>query len=104
MSFNKTPQFNELESIIYQNLRLMKNNEKLYKVLLRIHCKDLDISQVKSNELESLYFINRREEDIQMELALSLGDITQEEYNNWETECVEEDVNFDKFLSQLEGV
>ena len=51
-----------------------------------------------------MYFTNRREEDIQMELALSLGDITQEEYDNWETECVEEDVNFMKFLSQLEGV
>jgi hypothetical protein len=79
---------------------LIENNENLYRLLLRIHRQHLDISKMKTNELETLYFITRREEDKEMELALTSGEITQEEYNDWETERVEDDVSFDKLLSE----
>jgi hypothetical protein len=97
---NKSTQPVNSDSYVYQNLRLIENNENLYRLLLRIHCQDFDISKMKTNELETLYFITRREEDKKMELALTSGEITQEEYNDWETERVEDDVSFDKLLSE----
>jgi len=97
---NKSTQPVNSDSYVYQNLRLIENNENLYRLLLRIHRQHLDISKMKTNELETLYFITRREEDKEMELALTSGEITQEEYNDWETERVEDDVSFDKLLSE----
>lgn len=98
---NKSTQPVNSDSCVYQNYRRMiENNENLHRLLLRIHRQHLDISKMKTNELEALYFITRREEDTKMELALTSGEITQEEYNDWETERVEDDVSFDKLLSE----
>jgi hypothetical protein len=76
-------------------LGLITNIDSILSELLQqsqhicLHC---------SKKIEELYFKNRIEEDKEMDRALEDGEITQIDYDNWETIRVKDDSMFVRSL------
>jgi len=91
MTTNKRKQFIECCDNI---LGLITNIDSIFSALLQTkhiccHC---------SKKIEELYFKTRIEEDKEMERALEYGEITQIDYDNWETIRVKDDTMFARKL------
>ena len=75
-------------------LDLITNIDSIFSALLQTK----HICSNCSKKIEELYFKNRIEEDKEMEKALEDGEITQIDYDNWETIRVKDDTMFERNL------
>ena len=91
MTTNKA---NEFMKCCDNILCLITNIDSIFTALLQTK----HICSNCSKKIEELYFKTRIEEDKEMEKALEDGEITQIDYDNWETIRVKDDTMFERNL------
>ena len=91
MSTNKVNEFLKSCDTI---LGLITNIDSIFSALLQTK----HICSNCSKKIEELYFKTRIEEDKEMDKALEDGEITQIDYNSWETIRVKDDTIFERNL------